>query len=80
MALNRDVDIKYLGHSTFLFTTPRRQNLLIDPWVQGNPACPEADKKLDSLDSMLITHAHFDHIQDAVQLAREHQPAIGCIF
>lgn len=80
MALNRDVDIKYLGHSTFLFTTPRRQSLLIDPWVQGNPACPEADKKLDSLDSMLITHAHFDHIQDAVQLAREHQPVIGCIF
>ena len=79
MILNRDVKIKYLGHSTFLFTTPAGQKLLVDPWVQNNPACPPAHKKIESLQTMLITHAHFDHMQDAVQLAKKHHPRIGCI-
>ncbi len=74
------VAIKYLGHSTFLFTTPAGKKLLIDPWVSSNPACPEADKKIDSLDTMLITHGHFDHIYDALSLSREFEPKIGCIF
>ncbi|MDA2935367.1 metal-dependent hydrolase [Acidobacteria bacterium AH-259-D05] len=69
-----------MGHATFIMTTPGGKSLLIDPWVQHNPACPEPDKQVDSLDTMLITHAHFDHIQDAVELAKTHQPQIGCIY
>jgi L-ascorbate metabolism protein UlaG (beta-lactamase superfamily) len=80
MALDRNVSIKYLGHATFLMTTPGGKSLLIDPWVQHNPACPDEHKQFDSVDTMLITHAHFDHIQDAVALAKAHQPQIGCIF
>ena len=74
------VIIKYLGHSTFLFTTPAGKKLLIDPWVKNNPACPEADKKIESLDMMLITHGHYDHIYDGLELARQFKPKIGCIF
>lgn len=80
MSLNRDVIIKCLGHSTFLFTTPGGQKLLIDPWVQSNPACPTEHKTIESLDTMLITHAHFDHMQDVVAIAKDHQPQIGCIL
>lgn len=80
MAVNHDLVVKYLGHATFLFTTPAGKRLLIDPWVRNNPACPDGDKQLDSLDTMLITHAHFDHAQDAVELAQEHHPEIGCIL
>ena len=80
MPSDRVISYKYLGHATFLFTTPSGKQLLIDPWVQNNPACPPADKQLDSLDTMLITHGHFDHAQDAVELAKRHKPQIGCIF
>lgn len=80
MAPNGSVTVKYLGHSTVLFTTPGGKKLLIDPWVENNPACPESDKKMDSLDTILITHGHFDHLQNAVELARKHQPQIACIF
>ena len=52
----------------------------IDPWVMGNPACPEAFKKFDRIDIMLITHGHFDHIGDAVSLANEHKPQIVAIY
>ena len=62
MVLNADIAIKYLGHATFLITTPGGKSLLIDPWVYNNPACPEEDKQIGSLDTMLVTHAHFDHI------------------
>ena len=64
----------YLGHATVLCDLPGGEAVLIDPWVQGNPACPEALKKLERLDAVLITHAHFDHIGDAVDLCKRHRP------
>lgn len=80
MALNSGVEITWLGHGTFMFKTPGGKSLLIDPWVNGNPACPDSAKDIRSLDTMLITHGHFDHLADAVELANRHEPRIGCIF
>lgn len=80
MALNVGVAIKYLGHSTFLFTTAQGRRILIDPWVEHNPACPVADRALPGLDLMLITHGHSDHMQDAVSLARLFRPQVVCNF
>jgi L-ascorbate metabolism protein UlaG (beta-lactamase superfamily) len=80
MALNRGVTIKYLGHSTFIFTTPGGKRLLIDPWVTENPACPDSEKELDPVDSILITHGHFDHVQEAVSIARKFHSQVACIF
>src|SRR5436190_11389451 len=60
----------WLGHSTFLFTSPKGKKILIEPWVQGNPACPDSAKKLPPLDLILITHGHSDHAGDAVSIAR----------
>ncbi len=72
--------IMYLGHSTFKITTPAGKVVLIEPWVMGNPKCPEALKKFDRLDVMLITHGHSDHMGDAVELARAHNPQIVGIY
>jgi len=65
--------IQWLGHSTFLITSPNGKRILIDPWVQGNPACPEGAKQLPGVDIMLITHGHSDHCADAVQIAKTYQ-------
>jgi len=72
--------LTWLGHSAFRIITPSGNVILIDPWVQSNPACPEALKKFDRLDTMLITHGHFDHIADAVALAKEFQPQVAGIY
>ena len=70
----------YLGHGTFKVKTSQGKIILIDPWVMGNPACPNNLKQFDKIDLMLITHAHFDHIADAVELAKKYKPQVVCIF
>ena len=64
------VKITWLGHSTFVLEAEGRR-ILIDPWVMGNPACPDDFKDPGPLDAMLITHGHFDHIGDAVELGKK---------
>jgi L-ascorbate metabolism protein UlaG (beta-lactamase superfamily) len=70
----------YLGHATVRCDLPGGEVLLIDPWVEGNPACPPEHKSFSRLDAMLLTHGHFDHIGDAVALAKRHTPkkVVGC--
>lgn len=64
----------WLGHATVRLDLPSGELVLIDPWVSGNPSCPEACKHLPRLDAVLVTHAHSDHLGDAVELCRRHHP------
>jgi L-ascorbate metabolism protein UlaG (beta-lactamase superfamily) len=72
--------LTWLGHSAFRITTPSGKVIIVDPWVQGNPACPESHKHIDHVEVMLITHGHFDHIADAVELGKKHKPQIVAIY
>ncbi len=74
------VQLTWLGHSTFRIVTPGGKVVLIDPWVMNNPMCPESEKQPKHIDTMLCTHAHFDHIGDAVELAKKHNPMVVGIF
>ena len=75
MAVHPDIAITFLGHATFSFRTPGGKTFMVDPWLQDNPSCPDAMKHPESLDALLITHGHFDHIADAVRLGKELKPA-----
>jgi L-ascorbate metabolism protein UlaG (beta-lactamase superfamily) len=75
MKLN-GIKLTWLGHATFRVETPQGKTLLIDPWVMGNPACPAADRDVKKVDIMLCTHGHFDHIGDAVEIAKRHNPKV----
>jgi len=54
--------------------------VLVDPWVMGNPMCPAAEKDVKKVDVLLCTHGHGDHIGDAVEIARKHNPVAVGIF
>ena len=72
----KGLKITWLGHATFRFETPGGKTILVDPWVMGNPSCPESEKSIKKLDVMLCTHGHFDHIGDAVEIAKKHNPTV----
>ncbi len=57
------VKVTWLGHGTFLFETPEGKKILVDPWLAGNPSCPESFHDIE-VDAILITHGHGDHIGD----------------
>jgi L-ascorbate metabolism protein UlaG (beta-lactamase superfamily) len=70
------IKITWLGHATFRVETPGGKIILIDPWVMGNPMCPEKEKSVKKVDVLLCTHGHFDHIGDAVEIAKKHNPKV----
>jgi L-ascorbate metabolism protein UlaG (beta-lactamase superfamily) len=73
------MEITWLGHGTFQFRLPSGQVLVMDPWVEGNPAYPKGHK-IDRVDTICISHGHFDHIHDAVPLAKKFDPEVVAIF
>jgi L-ascorbate metabolism protein UlaG (beta-lactamase superfamily) len=61
--------ITYLGHATFRIVTPGDEQIIIDPFLTNNPTTPEELKHVGELDTILITHGHFDHFDDVEALA-----------
>jgi L-ascorbate metabolism protein UlaG (beta-lactamase superfamily) len=75
MATLGELQITWLGHSTFHMTSPGGKTILVDPWLTQNPKTPEKYKAgFDSLDYCLITHGHSDHFGDAVTVGLKNQP------
>jgi L-ascorbate metabolism protein UlaG (beta-lactamase superfamily) len=70
------IKLTWLGHATFRIETPGRKTIIIDPWVMNNPKCPDSEKKVKKVDVLLCTHGHGDHIGDAVEIIKHHQPAV----
>ncbi|HEY1342295.1 MAG TPA: metal-dependent hydrolase [Bryobacteraceae bacterium] len=73
------MQITWLGHGTFQFRLPSGQTILMDPWTEGNPAYPK-DYEIQRVDTLCITHGHFDHIHDAVPLAKKFSPEVVAIY
>ena len=74
------LSITWLGHSTFILTTPGGKRIVTDPWLQGNPSCPDSMKKIDKADLILVSHGHFDHAGDLVSVARATGATVVGIF
>jgi L-ascorbate metabolism protein UlaG (beta-lactamase superfamily) len=73
------LDITWLGHGTFQLRLNTGEVFLMDPWTEGNPTYPP-EHKIERVDAMLISHGHFDHIHDAVPLAKKFGPQVVAIY
>ncbi len=58
----------WLGHSAFLFEIDGHK-MLLDPFLTGNPLAPRSADEI-ACDIIFLTHAHGDHIGDAVPIAK----------
>ena len=72
--------ITWLGHATFRIETRDGATVIVDPWVMGNPMCPEPEKQVKRVDALICTHGHGDHIGDAITIAKQHNPTVVGIF
>ena len=73
MAQAGKTEVVWLGQAAFKITTPGGKVIVVDPWLKTNPKTPAAFKDpaaLGKVDLVLVTHAHFDHVADAPDLAK----------
>ena len=66
--------LTWLGHAAFRLDTPDGKRIYVDPFLSGNPKCPEDEQEPERVDAILLTHGHGDHVGDAVALAQR----FGC--
>ncbi|MEA3188942.1 MAG: hypothetical protein QOD99_2772 [Chthoniobacter sp.] len=66
--------LTYLSHScVFIETSTHR--LIIDPFLTGNGTAQIKQEDV-KCDFVLVTHGHFDHLGDAVEIARRNKATI----
>jgi len=62
------IKITWLGHSCFLLESAGHR-LLVDPYLNDSPTAPVKADEVEA-DFILLTHGHFDHVNDAPAIAR----------
>jgi L-ascorbate metabolism protein UlaG (beta-lactamase superfamily) len=72
--------ITWLGHATVLVQTAKGTNILIDPFITGNPKYPKDFSLPAQIHYILLTHGHGDHISDFVPVAAKHSSTVVAIY
>ncbi|WP_342621724.1 metal-dependent hydrolase [Erysipelothrix sp. P66] len=71
--------MKYIWHGHSCFEIICNNNrMIIDPFITGNPLSTTDITEI-SVDAILITHAHEDHVGDAARIAKQNNAPIICI-
>jgi L-ascorbate metabolism protein UlaG (beta-lactamase superfamily) len=73
-----DGTLTWLGHASFRLDTPGGKRIYVDPWLDG-PTVPDAEKNVERVDVIALTHGHSDHVASVVPLAQQHNPDIVAI-
>jgi len=74
--------LTYYGHAGFKLSTPSGKIILIDPWLK-NPAWEKGEEELQALDQVdliCLTHGHFDHVGESVQIAKRTKAKLVATF
>ena len=69
-----ETTLTWLGHAAFRLDTAGGKRIYVDPFLNGNPRCPEPEQTPERVDVIALTHGHGDHVGDTVALAKQH----GC--
>jgi len=67
-------ELTWLGHSAFRIASPGGKRVYVDPFLNGNPRCPQSELEPERCDLLVLTHGHGDHVGDAVAIAER----FGC--
>jgi L-ascorbate metabolism protein UlaG (beta-lactamase superfamily) len=62
------MDVRFLGHACFELSDGAGTNVLIDPFLTGNPKAAVAADELNPT-TILLSHGHVDHVGDTIGIA-----------
>ncbi len=62
--------LTWLGHAAFRVDTEAGTRVYVDPFLTGNPSCPDGEREPERCDLVVLTHGHDDHVGDAVAVAQ----------
>ena len=68
--------LTWLGHAAFRLDSSGGKRVYVDPFLTGNPKCPEAEQRPQRVDLIAVTHGHGDHVGDTVELAKQFQAPV----
>ena len=71
-----DTTLTWLGHASFRVDTPGGKRVYVDPFLNGNPKCPDSEREPERVDVIAVTHGHGDHVGDTVALAQKHSAKV----
>ena len=54
--------------------------LIVDPFLTGNPLADISPTDITSLDVVLLTHGHGDHLGDGIEIAKAHDATVVAPF
>lgn len=70
--------ITSLGHSCILIETYEGERLLFDPYLSGNESAVVSPEEIKNIDAILVSHGAFDHLGDAVPIAKNTGALLYC--
>lgn len=78
----KQIEVTWLGHAAFEIVSPGGTRILIDPFIKDNPKTPDGLKDLSRYkpNAILVTHSHFDHVSDAVAIAKSSGASVISTF
>ncbi len=66
--------LTFLGHSAWMVESGQH-TILIDPFLEGNPTAKVKPSEIEP-DFIIVTHAHGDHLGDAIPMAKDNDATI----
>jgi len=74
--INKGVSITFLGHACFKLVSPKGTQIMVDPWIIDNPQAPDGAADTGKIDLILVSHGHWDHFGDTIDLAKKSEATV----
>lgn len=70
--------IRFFGVAAYEIVTGDGKHILLDPFLDDNPASPIKHDELERVDLILVSHAAWDHFGDTEQIAKRYSAPVVC--